>query len=162
MRHRAGIGFGRRSRVVVHPHRRAPRRAVIGRPAHHNVGIVVLVDGLLGVDQVDAVVERPTGRVPYYSGLSVDRASVLRRDKVEAAHVGRCHGDGCAETARAQAICVYIGKDRRGTLPTGRALIGHDNFAAVRPRPNSDTAETAASGRDRLLARRKVPKYRDR
>ena len=31
-------------RVVVHAHRRAPRRAIIGRGAHHDVRVVALVD----------------------------------------------------------------------------------------------------------------------
>ena len=99
--------------VIVDSHRRAPRRAVISRRAHQNLGIVIFGDGLLRVDQVDAVVEWPARRVPYHPGLRVDRASVLRRDEVEAAHIGRRDGDARAEAARSQAVRVYIGEDRR-------------------------------------------------
>ena len=71
--HRAGCGIESnvgqkltvRGRVVVHAHRRAPRRAVISRRAHLNIRVVVLVDRLVCVHQVDAIVERSTGRVPY-------------------------------------------------------------------------------------------------
>ena len=76
-------------------------------------------------------------------GLSVDRASVLRRDKVEAAHVGRRNGDARAETARSQTVRVYVRVDRRRTLSTSRTLIGHDDLAAVRARPDGDTPEAA-------------------
>ena len=54
-----------RGRVVVHAHRCGPCRAVISRRAHLNIRVVVLVDRLICVHQVDAIVERPTGRVPY-------------------------------------------------------------------------------------------------
>ena len=71
--HRAGCAIERdvwqklaaRSRVVVHAHRRAPCRAVISRSPHQNLGVVVLVDRLICVHQIDAIVERPTGGVPY-------------------------------------------------------------------------------------------------
>ncbi|PYI95806.1 MAG: hypothetical protein DME98_14765 [Verrucomicrobia bacterium] len=150
--HRAGCGIERdvrqklapRGRVVVHAHPRAPGRAVITRRAHENVGVVVLGDRLVGVHQVDAVVERPTGRVPYYPGLSVDRAFALRRDKVEAAHISVRHGDARAETARSQTVRVYIGVDRRRTLVTIRVLIGHDDLAATRARPDGNTSEAAS------------------
>ena len=130
--------------VVVHAHGRAPRRAVISRCAHLNIGVVVFVDRLVCVHQVDAVVERPTGRVPYQAGLSVDRASVLRRDEVEATDIGRRNGDARAETARSQTVRVYVGEDRRRTLSTSRVLIGHDDLAAVRARSDGDTPEAAS------------------
>ncbi|PYK54478.1 MAG: hypothetical protein DME48_07950 [Verrucomicrobia bacterium] len=149
--HRTGCGTERNigqklavgGRIVVHTHRRAPRRAVIGRRAHHDIRVVVLVDRLVCVHQIDAVVERSTGRIPYHSCLSVDRAFVLRRDKIEAAHISRRNGDGWAETAGSQAVRVYVGEDRRWTLITVRALISHDDLAAVRARPNCDASEAA-------------------
>src|SRR5262249_13602 len=61
-----------RSRIVVHAYRRAPRRAIISRCAHLNIGVVVFVDGLVCVNQIDPVVEWSTRRVPYHSSLSVD------------------------------------------------------------------------------------------
>src|SRR5439155_4495455 len=106
---------------------------------------------LLGVHQVDAVVERSTRRVPYYPGLSVDRTFVLCGDKVEAAHIRRRNRDARAETARSQTVRVYVGEDCRRTLSTSWTLIGDDDLAAVRARSDSDTAETASSRRDRLL-----------
>lgn len=54
-----------RGRVVVNAHRRGPCRAVVSRRAHLNVRVVALVDYLVRVDQVDAVVERTTGGIPY-------------------------------------------------------------------------------------------------
>jgi hypothetical protein len=82
-----GQKLAARGRVVVHAHRCAPRRTVISRSAHQNLGVIVLVYRLVCVHQVDPVVERPTGGVSHQPGLSVDRASVLRRGKVEAAHI---------------------------------------------------------------------------
>src|SRR5207244_10225628 len=108
---------------------------------HKNIGVVVLVDRLVCVHQVDAIVERPTSRVPYYPGLSVDRAFALRRDKVEAAHISRRNGDARPETARSQTVRVYIGVNRRRTLVTIRVLIGHDHLAATRSRPAGNTSE---------------------
>src|SRR5262249_31063897 len=96
-------------------------------------------------------VERAAGRVPNYPGLGVDRTSALRRDKVKAADIGRRNSDARTKTACSQTVRVNIGEDRRGTLSTGRALIGHDDLTAVRPRSDSDTAEAASSRRDRLL-----------
>src|SRR5439155_21716677 len=119
-------------------------RAVISRRSHLNIRVVVLVDRLVCVHQVDAVVERPTGRVPYKPRLSVDRAFVLRRDKVEAAHIGRRNGDARAETTRSQTVRVHIGVDRCRTLSTSRALISHDDFAAVWARPDGDTPKAAS------------------
>ena len=133
-----------RGRVVIHAHRRAPRRAVISRRAHQNIGVVVLVDRLVCVHQVDAIVERSAGSVPYYPGLSVDRASALRRDKVESAHISRRNSDARAETTGSQTVRVHIGEDRRRTLSTSRALIGHDDLAAVRARPDGDAPEAAS------------------
>ena len=130
-----------RSCVVIHAHRCGPRCAVISRSAHLDLGVVVFVDRLLRVHQIDAVVERAAGGVPYYPGLRVDRASILRRDEVEAAHVGRGNSDARAEAARSQTVCVYVGEDGRRTLPTSRALISYDDFAAVGARPDGDTAE---------------------
>src|SRR5439155_2798386 len=124
--------------------RRGPRRAVIGRRAQVDLGVVALVHRLFCVHQVDAVVERSTGRVPYHPGLSVDRAFHLRRDKVEAAHIGRRNGDARAETARSQPVRVYIGVDCRRTLPTSRALISHDDLTTVWTRPDGDTSEAAS------------------
>ena len=150
--HRAACGIERnigqklavRGRVVVHAHRRAPRRAVISRCAHLDICVVVFVDRLICVHQINAIVERPTRGVPHYPRLSVDRASVLRRDKVETADIGRRNGDARAETACSQTVCVYVGEDRRRTLSTSRVLIGHDHLTAVRARPDGDTAETAS------------------
>jgi len=131
-------------RVVVHAHPCAPGRAVVSRRAHKNVGVVVLVDRFICVHQVDAVVKRTTGGVPYYPSLSVDRAFALRRDKVEAAHIGIRNGDARPETACSQTIRVDVGVDRRRNLPTSRVLIGHDDLAAVRARADGDTAEAAS------------------
>src|SRR4029434_599790 len=95
------------------------------------------------VHQIDAVVERPTGRVPYYPSLGVNRTFALRWDKVEAAHISRRNGDARTETARSQTVRVYIGVDGRRTLVTIRALIGHDDIPAVWAGPHGDTAEAA-------------------
>src|SRR4029077_560085 len=98
-----------------------------------NLGVVTLVNRLLCVDQVDSIVERSTGRVPHHPGLGIDRAFVLCRDKVEAAHIGSGNGDAWAETARSQTVRVYIAVNGRWTLSASRALIGHDDLAAIRP-----------------------------
>ena len=131
--------------VVVHTDRRGPRRAVISRCSHHNICVIVLINGLIRVHQVEAVVELATSRVPYQPGLSVDRASVLRWDEVETTDIGRRNGNPRAETAYSQTVGVHIDVDRRWTLSASRALIGHDDFAAVRTGSDSDTAEAAAS-----------------
>ncbi|PYL09301.1 MAG: hypothetical protein DME33_04355 [Verrucomicrobia bacterium] len=150
--HRAGCGIegdvgqklAVRGRVVVHAHRRAPRRAIISRCAHQNIGVVVFVNGLICVHQIDAVVEWPASRVPDQPGFSVDRAFVLRRDIVEAAHISRRDSDARAETARSQTIRVYVGVNRRRTLSASGALIGHDDLAAARTRPDGDTSKAAS------------------
>ena len=103
-----------RGRVVVHANRRAPRPTVIIRRAHHYVGVIVLVDCLVCVHEVDAVVEGSTRRVPHHTGLSVDRAFALRRDKVEAAHIGVGNCDLRAETARPQTVRVYVRRSSTG------------------------------------------------
>src|SRR5205807_7743168 len=119
-------------------------RAIISRCAHQNIGVVILIDRLICVHQVETVIERPTGCVPYYPGLSVDRAFALRGDIVEAAHISRRNGNGRAETARSQSVRVYIGVDRRRTLVIIRVLIGHDDLAATGARPDRDTSEAAS------------------
>src|SRR5438094_9118795 len=151
------LAADRPQRIVVYAHERAPRRAVVGRGPYINLGVVVLVDGLVCVHQVDAVVEGPTGGVPYHPGLSVDRTFTLRRDKVEAADIGRGNRNARAETARSQTVRVCITINCRRTLPTSRALIGHDDLAAVWTRSDGDTPEATSSRRDRLLRVKRSP-----
>src|SRR4029079_14210900 len=48
-------------------------------------------------------------------------------------------------------VPVHITEDRRRPLAARRALIRHDDFAAVRAGPDGDAAKTATRCRDRLL-----------
>src|SRR5215471_7590238 len=66
-------------RIIVDPHRSAPRCAVVSRRAHLNVGVIALVREFVCVNEIDSIVERSTGGVPNDPGLSVDRTSALRR-----------------------------------------------------------------------------------